>query len=382
MNPIPYGTHHITEEDIQAVTEVLHTKFLTIGPKVTEFEQKFAEYIGCKYAVTVSNGTAALHISAMALGVNENSKVITSPITFSASANCIRYSGGQVYFADIDPETVLLDVNKIRTLIESHPKGTFQGIVPVDFAGYPVDMKAFKELADEHNLWILEDACHAPGGYFTDNEGIQHNCGDGSLAEMAIFSFHPVKHIACAEGGMITTNSEALYKKAQRLRTHGMVYQGNPDLIENHGGWYMEMHELGYNYRMTELQGALGVSQLTRAAVNVIRRNQIAKRYFEAFEGTHIKTIKVKDNCFHAYHLFLIQIENRKEMYDYLRSKNIFVQVHYIPVHLMPYYKNFGWKKGDFPHAEAYYDQCLSIPMFPTLTEEEQEYVIDCILNF
>ncbi|MFD1817355.1 UDP-4-amino-4,6-dideoxy-N-acetyl-beta-L-altrosamine transaminase [Pseudarcicella hirudinis] len=382
MNPIPYGTQHITEEDVAAVVEVLQSKFLTQGPKVREFEDKFAAYIGAKYAVAVTNGTAALHLSAMALGVSADSKVITTPITFSASANCIRYCGGEVHFADIDPETGLLDIQKVKKLLEKHPKGTFSGIVPVDFGGYPVDLKAFRELADEYGLWILEDACHAPGGFFTDTTGQKHYCGDGSLAELAIFSFHPVKHIATGEGGMITTNSEELYKKLLKYRSHGMVYQGSPDLIENHGGWYMEMQELGYNYRISDLNAALGVSQLERAATGLNRRQAIAKRYDEAFHGTKVNTFHIKSGVSHAFHLYVIQVEKRKELYDYLRTRNIFTQVHYIPVHLMPYYQNFGWKKGDFPHAEAYYNRCLSLPMFPTLTDSEQEYVISEILGF
>lgn len=382
MNPIPYGTQHITEEDVAAVVEVLQSKFLTQGPKVREFEDKFAAYIGAKYAVAVTNGTAALHLSAMALGVSTDSKVITTPITFSASANCIRYCGGEVHFADIDPETGLLDIQKVKELLEKHPKGTFSGIVPVDFGGYPVDLKAFRELADEYGLWILEDACHAPGGFFTDTTGQKHYCGDGSLAELAIFSFHPVKHIATGEGGMITTNSEELYKKLLKYRSHGMVYQGSPDLIENHGGWYMEMQELGYNYRISDLNAALGVSQLERAATGLKRRQAIAKRYDEAFHGTKVNAFHIKSGVSHAFHLYVIQVEKRKELYDYLRTRNIFTQVHYIPVHLMPYYQNFGWKKGDFLHAEAYYNRCLSLPMFPTLTDSEQEYVISEILGF
>lgn len=382
MAPIPYGTQNITDSDIEAVNEVLRSKLLTQGPKIKEFEDLFTQYVGSKYAVAVSNGTAALHLSAMALGVNSQSKVITTPITFSASANCIRYCGGEVHFADIDPATALLDINKVEGLLKKHPKGTFQGIVPVDFAGYPVNLEEFRKLADEYGLWILEDACHAPGGYFDDSVHKTRKCGDGSLADVAIFSFHPVKHIATGEGGMITTNSEEIYKNLLKYRSHGMVYQGNSELLENHGGWYMEMQELGYNYRLSDMQAALGISQLSRAEEGIERRKAIAKRYDEAFAGTSVKTIIPPVNFSHAYHLYVIQVENRKELYDYLRTKQIFAQVHYIPVHLMPYYRQFGWKKGDFPMAEKYYEHCLSIPMYPTLTDDQQEYVINEILNF
>ena len=379
---IPYGKQNITEEDIASVIETLKSPFLTSGPKVAEFEAAFAKYIGCKYAVAVANGTAALHISCMALGVKTSSKVITTPITFSASANCVRYCGGEVVFADINPETILLDIGKVRNLLEKHPKGTFDGIIPVDFAGNPVDLEAFRHLADEFGLWILEDACHAPGGSFFDSLGVNHRCGDGSLADLAIFSFHPVKHIATGEGGMVTTNDEELYKKLKQYRSHGMVYQGDPALIENHGGWYMELQELGYNYRMPDVLCNLGISQLKRAEEGLEKRQAIAKRYNEAFAGTNIKTIIPPANVSHAYHLYVIKIKDRKGLYDYLRTKQIYAQVHYIPVHLMPYYKGLGSKAGDFPNAEKYYEHCLSIPMYPTLTEEEQEFVISEILGF
>lgn len=343
---IPYGRQNVTKEDIKAVEEVLVADYLTTGPKVGEFETKFANYVGSKYAVAVANGTAALHLCAMALGVNSESKVITSPITFSASANCIKYCDGEVDFCDIDPESILLDVEKVREKLANSPKGTYQGIVPVDFTGNPVNMEKFRELADEYGLWIIEDACHAPGGYFTDSKGVQQMCGNGKYAELAIFSFHPVKHIACGEGGMITTNDEELYKKLLQLRSHGMIYQGNPKLIENHGRWYMEMQDLGYNYRIPDILCALGISQLSRADEGLARRREIAKKYDEVFEGTIVQTHLPKAEDGHAYHLYVIEINNRKEVYDSLREVGIYAQIHYIPVHTMPYYKSFGFKRG------------------------------------
>ncbi|WP_240625727.1 UDP-4-amino-4,6-dideoxy-N-acetyl-beta-L-altrosamine transaminase [Spirosoma pollinicola] len=387
FNNIPYGRQHITDEDIAAVAEVLRGPFLTQGPHIGAFETAFSNYIGCQYSIAVANGTAALHLCCMALGVTEGTRVITTPITFSASANCVRYCGGDVFFADIDPATALLDINAVRTLIEKHPKGYFSGIIPVDFAGYPVDMAAFRELADEHGLWLLEDSCHSPGGSFTDTKTIDHRCGDGSLADLAIFSYHPVKHIAAGEGGMITTNNEALYKHLLRLRTHGITnkpaeftepYPGEPE----RGGWYMELQELGYNYRLTDMQAALGNSQLTRVDAMLARRQQIAKRYDDAFAGTSVTTIIPPASVTHAYHLYVIQVADRKGLYDSLRTQNIMAQVHYIPVHLMPYYRQFGWKPGDFPNAEHYYARCLSLPMFPTLTDDEQTFVIDSVLAY
>ncbi|CCH55856.1 UDP-4-keto-6-deoxy-N-acetylglucosamine4-aminotransferase [Fibrisoma limi BUZ 3] len=381
-NPIPYGRQHITDEDIAAVVEVLRSPYLTQGPAIGQFEQAFANYIGAKYAVAVANGTAALHLCCLALGVTEGTKVITTPITFSASANCVRYCGGEVHFADVNPETILLDVNAVRALLEQHPKGTFSGIIPVDFAGYPVDMAAFRELADEYGLWLLEDSCHAPGGSFTDQHGVVHRCGDSSLAELAIFSFHPVKHIAAGEGGMITTNDEELYNHLLRLRTHGITSKPEQLLEPSPGGWYMELQELGYNYRLTDMQAALGLSQLSRVDAMMERRRELATRYDAAFAGMSVQTIIPPAGVGHAYHLYVIQVDDRKGLYDFLRARNIYAQVHYIPVHTMPYYRQFGWKPADFPNAERYYDRCLSLPMFPTLTNEEQDYVIESVLEF
>ena len=220
---IPYGRQNITEEDIQSVVEVLKSDYLTQGPQIVAFEEAFAQYVGSKYAVAVANGTAALHLCTLALGVKEGDRVITSPITFAASANCVRYCGGEVVFSDINPETYLLDIEKVRALLKTSPKGTYQGIIPVDFAGRANDLEAFRQLADEFGLWIIEDACHAPGGYFVDSKNGQQSCGNGDFADLAIFSFHPVKHIAAGEGGMITTNDKTLYEKLLMLRTHGVT---------------------------------------------------------------------------------------------------------------------------------------------------------------
>lgn len=381
MNKIPYGRQNITDEDIQAVVEVLKSDWLTQGPDIKRFEDVFAEYVGAKYAVVVSNGTAALHLCAMALGIEPGDKVITTPITFVASANCVRYCGGEVVFADIDPNTYLLDINSVKKILESSPKGTYKGIIPVDFAGRANDLEAFRKMADEYGLWIIEDACHSPGGYFIDSFGVNQFCGNSKFADLAIFSFHPVKHIAAGEGGMITTNDVALYKKLLNIRSHG-IQQDPEKRVYQHGVWYYEMQELGFNYRLTDFQAALGLSQLKRADDGLIRRKEIASTYYNAF----------KDNSFikgqsgvvegHAYHLYVIEIEDRTGLINYLREQNIFAQVHYIPAHLMPYYRNFGWKDGDMPMAEQYYKHCMSLPMYPTLTEEEQQFVIDKVLEF
>lgn len=442
---IPYGRQHITDEDIQAVVETLKSDYLTQGPRIPEFEAAFAEYVGAKYAVAVANGTAALHLNCLALGVQPGDKVITSPITFAASANCVRYCGGEVVFADIDRETYLLDINEVRKLLEAAPKGTYKGIIPVDFAGRACDLQAFRELADEYGLWIIEDSCHSPGGHFIDSDGNAQRCGNGQFADLAIFSFHPVKHIAAGEGGMITTNDPELYEKLLMLRTHGITkdaskYQNPIELALGkvnreqgtiNGGaqesadrsqftahsspltaypqWYMEMQTLGYNYRLTDFQAALGLSQLQRADAGLQGRREIAAVYYEAFknipqitdrnyEAVNSQQLTASSRSpltanrspltahrspsGHAYHLYVIEAEDRLGLYNYLREQQIYAQIHYIPCHLMPYYQEQGWKPGDMEQAEAYYSQCISLPMYPTLTEEEQAFVIQTILHF
>ena len=378
MNPIPYGRQNIDQNDIKAVISTLQSDFLTQGPKVKEFETKFAEYVGSNYAVAVNNATSGLHLSVLALNLVKGDRVITTPITFAASANCIRYAGAEVWFADIDPNTYLLDINSVRELIESKPKGFFKGIIPVDFAGLPINTEEFKDLADAHNLWIIEDACHAPGGYFMDSKGQKNFCGNGNYTDIAVFSFHPVKHIACGEGGMVTTNSKELYDKLMLLRTHGITKE---NMDENHGGWYYEMKALGFNYRLTDFQSALGMTQLSKNEKGVKTRNKIASVYKKAFEGL-IKFQDLPHNLYNAHHLFIIEVENRKKLYDYLSSNNIFSQIHYIPIHLLPYYKNIGYEGANLMNSENYYANCISLPMYPTLTLEEQNFVISKVLKF
>lgn len=391
---IPYGKQNITKEDIDVVITALQSDYLTQGPRIKEFEDRFANYVGSKYAVAVSNGTAALHLCTLALGVKEGDKVITTPITFAASANCIRYCGGEVVFSDIDPSTYLLDIEKVKTLLENSPKGIYKGIIPVDFAGRAVDLEAYRKLADEYNLWIIEDACHAPGGYFKDSKNNIQQCGNGHFADLAIFSFHPVKHIACGEGGMITTNDEKLYKKLLALRTHGITKNeseysnsiefasGQESDNKQYPGWYMEMQTLGFNYRITDFQAALGTSQLQRADDGLIKRKTIASNYEKAFKN--VPFIKGQSGVIegHAYHLYIIEVENRLGLYNYLKENKIFAQIHYIPCHLMPYYRQLGWKDGDLPNSESYYKGCISLPMYPTLALNEQNFIIDLILKF
>lgn len=396
---IPYGRQDITNRDIEAVTKVLKSDYLTQGPEIAQFEQAFADYVGSTFAVAVANGTAALHLCALALDVNESSKVITTPLTFAASGNCIRYCGGTLDFVDIDSKTYLLDVDAVRKKLESNPKGTYSGIIPVEFAGRAVDLETFRKLADEFGLWIIEDACHAPGGYFTDSQGEKQFCGNGKFADLAIFSFHPVKHIASGEGGMITTNDKSLYERLLKLRTHGITKNESEFELDldfatgttnyesenassTYPGWYMEMQELGYNYRLTDFQAALGHSQLQDAPQRLERRREIAQKYNEAFSDSAYILGQSGYIESHAYHLYVIETPKRLELYNFLRTNGIYAQVHYIPLHLMPYYRSFGWKPGDIPNAESYYKGCLSLPIFPNLTEEEQDFVISKIKEF
>ena len=390
---IPYGRQNITEADLKAVREALHSDYLTQGPSIDEFEKAFANYVRSKYAVAVSNGTAALHLCAMALNVEPGQKVITTPITFAASANCIRYCGGEVVFADIDPETYLLDIQAVRELLEASPKGTYAGLIPVDFAGRAVNLESFRKLADDYGLWIIEDSCHAPGGSFQKSQGESALCGSGEFADLAIFSFHPVKHIACGEGGMITTNNKDLYQRLLALRTHGIIknneayvnsaaFASGDEGASEYPAWYMEMQELGYNYRLTDIQAALGISQLKRADEGIERRRAIAARYEKAFRGNTFLKGQSGVVKGHAYHLYVIEVENRLGLYNHLREQKVFAQIHYIPCHLMPYYREQGWQEGDLIHAEEYYRNCISLPMYPTLKEEEQEFVIQTILDF
>lgn len=378
---IPYGKQQIDSTDIDAVTEVLMSDFLTQGPKVKEFEEKFAKYVNAKYAVAVSNGTTALHLAGLVSGIKKGSKVITTPLTFAASANSVIYCGGEVDFVDIDKKTYLIDFDKLEKKLANSKEGEYTGIIPVDLAGYPINAEKLKEIADKYHLKIIEDACHAPGAYFIDSKGKEQYCGNGNYSDLQIFSFHPVKHIAAGEGGMITTNNKDFYKKLILLRTHGITKE--PDLLEeNHGNWYYEMQELGYNYRLSDIHAALGMSQLKKIKANLDRRQEIAEKYNHAFVGTSILTPFKEDAIYHAYHLYIIQTERRKELYDFLRKYNIFTQVHYIPVHLQPYYRKMGWKKGDFPVAEAYYEKVLSLPIYQSLSDDEQDFIINKIFKF
>ncbi len=379
---IPYGKHNITEDDLEAVKKALLSDFITQGPNGEEFEKVFAEYVGAKYAISLSNGTAALDLCVKVLDPSPGDKYITTPITFVASANCAKFNDGEVHFSDIDRKTYLLDLNRLEDLLKKEDIGSYKAVIPVDFAGFPVNMQDLNTLAEKYKFHVIEDACHAPGGEFLDSVNKWQRCGNGVYADLTVFSFHPVKHLATGEGGMITTNDKDLYDRIRRLRSHGIT-KDSKYLTENHGDWYYEMHELSHNYRLTDFQAALGISQLKRADEGLRRRTEIAAKYIS--ELGHIDDITfplLPSNIKHAYHLFIIEVPNRKEFYDYLKLQGIFAQIHYIPVHLQPYYRQFGTKKGDFPEAEDYYEHCISLPMYPSLSEDEQNYVIEKIKKY
>lgn len=374
---IPYGRQSISEEDIQAVVEVLRSDWLTQGPAVTRFEKAIADYCGAKYAVAVANGTAALHLAALAAGFGPGDEVITAPVTFVASANCIVYAGATPVFADIDPQTYCIDPDQVRR--KTTP--ATRGIIPVHFAGQPCDMAAIHTIAREKNLTVIEDAAHAIGAsYQVGGE----TCRVGSCAhsDMTIFSFHPVKHITTGEGGAITTNSRELYERLCLLRTHGITR--DPERLEkNDGPWYYEQQALGFNYRITDLQCALGLSQLQRLDRFVQRRRAIVAQYEAAF-AAHPELIapyqaESRNSSWHLYVLGFRSLD-RKSVFEVLRRRGLGVNVHYLPVHLQPYYRDrFGCAAGDCPQAEGYYQRSLTLPLFPDMTDDDVRYVIDTV---
>jgi UDP-4-amino-4,6-dideoxy-N-acetyl-beta-L-altrosamine transaminase len=373
MLPIPYGRQWIDQDDIAAVIEVLKSDWITQGPKVEEFEKALADYIGVKYAVTFNSGTSALHAAMFATGVSRGDEVITSPITFVATPNSALYLGGKPVFVDIDLSTYCIDTEKIEPAISKDTKV----IAPVDMAGYPVDLHKISKIAHQHDLVVIEDAAHALGAK-RDGKMV------GQEADMTMFSFHPVKHITTGEGGAIVTNNEEYFEKLTLFRNHGITK--DPAKMErNDGPWYYEMHELGYNFRLTDIQCALGLSQLKKLDSFIKRRNEIAAVYDEAFADSSEIRIPPKptlQDSTHAYHLYpiLLNSMDRQHVYGELKKSQIFSQVHYIPIHLQPYYrKNFGFKNGDYPLSEMYYQNVISLPIFPKLTEEEISYVIQTL---
>ena len=384
---IPYGKHHIDEDDIEAVVDILRSSFLTQGPAIEAFENAVAEYVGVKYAVAVSSGTTALHLAALAAGVSPGTSLVTSPITFVASANAARYCGGDVLFADTDPETINMSPAALREVLLKN--SNVKAIIPVHFAGLPCDMIAIKNLADNAGALVIEDAAHALGATYPNGKRV--GCCENSL--MTIFSFHPVKAISAGEGGMITTNDEATYRKLIRSRSHGINKLDDPLQVEaeafkdgEQNPWYYEMQELGFHYRITDIQCGLALSQFKKLDSFISRRRQLVKNYDLAF-------IKMK-NCRSAqttgrdqsgHHLYVLRIDfnsvglSRSQVMKKLREYDVGSQVHYIPVPSQPYYRQLGFRPEDYPNALKYYQEALSIPLFFDLTEQQQRKVISTI---
>ena len=368
---LPYGHHWIDDEDIASVVEVLKSDWITQGPRVDEFERGVAEYCGAKYAVAVSNGTAALHAACAVAGISQVDEAITTPITFAATANAIVYCGGKPVFADISEDTLNINPEEIRNRLSPRTKA----LLPVDFAGHPADLDEIEEIAEEKGLVMIEDASHALGAECKGQK-------IGSMADMTIFSFHPVKHITTGEGGMILTNNKEFYEKLKIFRHHGII----KDNLDK-GSWHYQIYNPGYNFRITDFQCALGISQLKKLGRFVERRREIAAKYNEAFAEMKEIITPIEDKLVKAvYHLYVIQLRTemlkagRKEVFDALRAENIGVQVHYLPVHLHPFYqKKFGYKKGDYPVAEKYYERAITLPIFPKMSDEDVKDVIEAV---
>jgi len=370
-NMLPYGHQWIDEEDIIAVVEVLRSDWITQGPTVDEFESKVAVYCGAKYGVAMSSGTAALHAACSVAGISTGDEAITTPITFAATANAVVYCGGRPVFADIRNDTLNIDPREIERRLTPRTKA----ILPVDFAGHPADLDKIMALAGDRKLTVIEDACHALGAEYRGRK-------TGSLADMTVFSFHPVKHITTGEGGMVTTNSKEFYERLKIFRQHGIVRgtrAGQP--------WYYEIPHPGYNFRLTDFQCALGISQLKKLDRFIVRRREIVAKYNVAFaEMKEIITPTEEQYVKAAYHIYVVQLqteklkEGRKEVLEALRAENIGVNVHYVPVHLHPFYqREFGYKQGDYPVAERYYGRALTLPLFPLMSNDDADCVVSAV---
>ena len=373
---IPYGRQSIDQSDIDAIVEVLKSDWLTTGPKVDEFEKAVCDYTGAKYAVAVNSGTAGLHAAMFAAGIGKGDEVIVTTMTFAASANCIVYQGGAPVFADVLPDTLLIDPDHVESLITSKTKA----IIAVDYAGQPCDYDRLNEIAERHNLILVADACHSIGGKYNGKNV-------GTLADMSVFSFHPVKHITTGEGGMITTDNEELYNRLKLFRNHGITTDHRQR--SESGSWFYEMVELGYNYRITDFQCALGISQLEKLDLWVERRQEIAERYHRAFISCDsISPLMVDGHLSHAYHLYVVKIgfdknKDKTEFFKHMKDNGFGVNVHYIPVHLHPYYRErYGMGPGLCPVAETAYEEIVSLPMYPGLSVDDQKFIIDTVARF
>jgi perosamine synthetase len=371
---LPYGRQSVDQDDIQAVVDVLRSDWLTTGPKVGEFEETFAAFVGARHAVSFSSGTAALHGAAFAAGLKQGDEAITSPLTFAATANCVLYQGATPVFSDVCRDTLNIEPEQVAARITPRTRA----ILPVDYAGHPADVDAILQLAESRGLTVIEDACHALGAEYRGRRV-------GSIAHMTVFSFHPVKHVTTGEGGMVTTDSAALAETLRRFRNHGISSEARER--QRSGQWYYEMVLLGFNYRLTDIACALGASQLGKLQSSLERRREIASRYTQAFRGIPGLVVPgVHEGVNPAWHLYPIRLDlsqlraDRKAVFQALRAENIGVSVHYIPVHLHPYYRDrFGYKGGEFPVAEDAYEKLISLPMFHGMSDSDVEDVVAAV---
>jgi len=373
MSAIPYGRQWVTEEDIKAVSDVLRSDWLTTGPKVEEFEEAFAAKVGSRYAVALSSGTAALHAAALAACIGPEDEVITTPMTFAATANCVLYQGGRPVFSDVEPETLLVDASKIEEKITPKTKA----IIAVDYAGQPCDYDELKSIAKRHNLTLVADACHALGATYKGRNV-------GTLADMTVFSFHPVKHITTGEGGMVTTDDPELAKRVRVFRNHGITSDHRER--ERCGSWFYEMVDLGYNYRLPDINCALGLSQLKRLDQNVSRRRELAALYNKAFSKIEaVRPLTQKADRKSSWHLYVVKLDlskirtTRKDVFSSLRDEGIGVNVHYIPVYWHPYYQKLGYKKGLCPVAEKAYEEIVTLPLFCAMSDSDAAQVVSAV---
>ena len=379
---IPYGKQEISQKDVDAVIEVLESDFLTQGPKVPQFEESIKKSVNVEYALAVNSATSALHIACLALGLGEGDYLWTTPITFVASSNCALYCNAMVDFVDIDARTYNMCAEALEIkLKQAKEEGKLpKVVVPVHLCGQPCEMERIKELSTEYDFAIIEDASHAIGGKYKGNP-----IGNCKYSDITVFSFHPVKIVTTAEGGVATTNDAKLAKKMALFRSHGITRDPSMMTEESHGGWYYQQIELGYNYRMTELQAALGVSQMERLAHFVKRRNDLAERYDRLLKDLPLITPFQIDDSYSGRHLYVIRVKlsevslSHHEVYEQLRDKSVGVNLHYIPVHLQPYYKKLGFSRGQYPNAESYYSEAISIPLYHHMSEEQQDYIVRTI---
>ncbi len=376
---IPYGKQNISQDDIASVVDILNSDFLTQGPAVEKFERAIAEYVGAKYAVSACNATAALHLACRALGLQQGDVLWTSPNTFLASANCALYCGASVDFVDIDPSTLNMCPNLLAEKLAHAAKINKlpKIIMPVHFSGFSCDMEKISHLAKKYGCYVIEDASHAIGAQYKNKK-----VGNGEYSDITIFSFHPVKIITTGEGGMAVTNKMALYRKMQALRSHGMTRNQEHMTKLSEGAWYYEQIDLGYNYRLTDIQAALGLTQLKSIEKFIERRRCLVNGYHEKLKNLPIQLPLYSELNQSSWHLYVIQVDNRAEIFAKLRTAGIGVNVHYIPVHTQPYYQKLGFKMGDFPNAEYYYSRAITLPLFYDLSERDQNVVVEKLKDF